>query len=127
MTKKQPNRPDTEIKLFSSQDQSSPAGHERRLATLKELRETKRSKPETLVLRLAEGIRGNVFNRPYPFVSVRAIPGSERLPEDLKNDGDPFRDYFTTIRGARRERGGQEQGDTVGYVFMGFKVREKVR
>ena len=121
-------RPDTEIKLYSSDSsptESSPASHEKRLETLRELKELKRSKPDTMVLRLAEGIRGNVFNRPYPFVAVRAIPGGERLPDDLKNDGDPSKDYFTTVRAARREKGGgaAKNETTIGYVFMGFKVK----
>jgi hypothetical protein len=51
-----------------------------------------------IVLQLRENIRGNVFNRPFPFIIIRRIPATEKLPENLKFDGDPLSDYFVTVR-----------------------------
>ena len=60
---------------------------------LKELKSAK-----GIVLQLRENIRGNVFNRPFPFIIIRRIPATEKLPENLKFDGDPLSDYFVTVR-----------------------------
>jgi hypothetical protein len=53
------------------------------------------------VLQLRENIRGNVFNRPFPFIIIRRIPATEKLPENLKFDGDPLSDYFVTVRSGK--------------------------
>lgn len=74
-----------------------------------------------VVLRINEAVAGNVFNRPFPFVSIREIPRDERLPDDLKNDGDPNTDYFHTLQSVRRERA-RRGPPACGRVFMGFKV-----
>lgn len=104
------HRPDMEIKIFR-QHQA-----EQEIA-LKELWQRCRD-GDSLVVRLAENIHGNIFNKPFPFVHFRRIPKDEKLPEDLKKDGDPWRDYFTTLRSIRREKSEQ----SLGFVFMGFKV-----
>lgn len=86
-------RPDTEIKLYPVLTDQL----EQRVA-LDEL-----SRAKGLVLKLIENIQGNVFNRPFPYVSIRSIPTSEALPANLKNDGDAFKDYFFTLRGVKRQ------------------------
>lgn len=54
-----------------------------------------------LVLHLRENIEGNVFNRPYQYITIRSIKSGEDLPVNLKNDGDPMSDFFVTLREVR--------------------------
>ena len=45
-------------------------------------------------------------------------------PRDLKNDGDPMSDYFDTMRRSSRIK---TNAQTVGHVFLGFKVLDNDR
>ena len=54
-------------------------------------------KTNALILHLQENIKGNVFNSPYPFITFKRVSSSEKLPENLKKDGDPYSDYFITL------------------------------
>ena len=77
------------------------------------------------VLRLAENIQGNIFNRPFPYIALRHMSSrsAKRIGHD-RDDGDPHKDYFYTLRSvARREI----RDETVGFVFMGFKVLDNAQ
>lgn len=102
------HRPDTKVKLYPQVETHADRGEQ-----LQELK----SLGQGLVLQLAENIQGNVFNKPFPFLHLRSIPGNEKLPDNLRLDGDPYSDFFFTVRSVRRDK-----GKTIGYVFMGFKV-----
>ena len=102
-------KPDIELKIFPL-----VKDYEENKMMLRELQEVK----EGLVVKLVENIHGNVFNRPFPYIHLRNIESNENLPKDLKNDGDPWKDYFYTIRSVYREK----KEKTLGFIFMGYKV-----
>ena len=100
-------RPDAKIKLYSS-----PQTEEEETSNLAELKAF-----PGLVLQLSESISGNIFNRPYAFITLRRVTQTEELPADLKNDGDPMDDFFMTLQAA-----GSETNSDCGFIVMGYKV-----
>ena len=120
------HKADTELKLYS--DLSDNQAVER--AALEELADlhsyiTRSPKARNsmdemyLMLYLSESIQGNVFNRPYPYMILRGISNNsaKNVGHD-RDDGEPNKDYFYTLRSVRREI----REESVGFVFMGFKV-----
>ncbi len=97
--------PDTKIKLFLDSS----------VAVLQDLR---RNHGRDTVLKLDEAASSNNFNRPYTYIAIKSISSQDELPHDLKNDGDPWCDFFDTLRSLRRDK-----GKTVGHIFMGFKEK----
>jgi len=85
-------RPDTVLKLFPDLKDSPRS----QLSVLRQLRDAARS--GSTVLRLNEAVRGNLFSRPYPYVTVRPVAQGEHLPEHLEADGDPWSDFFITMK-----------------------------
>ena len=85
---------DTVIKLF--EDYSSPQEHEDQLKEM--LHFLQETKGHGVVLHLRENIQGNVFNRPFHYINIREIEDYAKLPQNLKNDGDPMSDFFVTLK-----------------------------
>ena len=104
---------DTVIKLF--EDYSCPKEHESQLKEMLQfLHETQN---QGMVLHLRENIQGNVFNRPFQYINIREITEYEKLPENLKNDGDPMSDFFVTLRKLKSKRNGQTSAQLLQDVY----------
>ena len=84
-------RPELKIKVYPEDLVNS-----RKMAILQQLLKT-----NALILNLKENIKGNVFNTPYPFITFKRVSSNEKLPENLKLDGDPLSDYFITLKSIR--------------------------
>ena len=91
---------DTVIKLF--EDYNCPKEHESQLKEM--LQFLQETKGHGMVLHLRENIQGNVFNRPFQYIVIREIENYEKLPQNLKNDGDPMSDFFVTLRKLKSRR-----------------------
>lgn len=85
---------DTVIKLF--EDYSCNEEHENQLKEM--LQFINETKGRGVILHLPENIQGNVFNRPFQYIIIRDIEDYQKLPQNLKNDGDPMSDFFITLR-----------------------------
>ena len=120
---------DTVIKLF--EDYSCPEEHESQLKEM--LNFLGETKGQGIVLHLRENIQGNVFNRPFQYINIKEIEEYEKLPENLKNDGDPMSDFFVTLRKLKSRRATTAQliqdvyeDDEVRfqkrYIILAFKV-----
>ena len=96
---------DTVIKLF--EDYSCPKEHESQLKEM--LHFLQETKGHGVVLHLRENIQGNVFNRPFQYINIREIEDYEKLPQNLKNDGDPMSDFFVTLRKIKSRRAATAQ------------------
>lgn len=103
-----PRRPDTKIKIYLE-----PEDADEERAVHRELERFRGG----LVLKLAENVAGNVFNRPFPYLALRPVSTSERLPEDLSDDGDPTDDFFVTLKAL-----GVQTESECGFVIMGYKT-----
>jgi len=120
---------DTVIKLF--EDYSCPKEHESQLKEM--LYFLQETKGHGVVLHLRENIQGNVFNRPFQYINIREIEDYEKLPQNLKNDGDPMSDFFVTLRKIKSRRAATAQliqdvyeADEIRfqkrYIILAFKV-----
>ena len=113
MSVEQNQEADTVIKLF--EDYSCPKEHESQLKEMLQfLAETQN---QGMVLHLRENISGNVFNRPFQYINIREITDYEKLPENLKNDGDPMSDFFVTLRKLKSKRNGQTSAQLLHDVY----------
>ena len=81
-------RPDVKIKVYPES-----LVYDHKLQILKKLKKT-----DALILNLTEDIKGNVLKKPFPFITFQRISANEQLPRDLKLDGDPWSDYFITLK-----------------------------
>ena len=97
-------RPEVAIKVF-------PENYfaQNKLQVLHRLKKT-----NALILKLEENIKGNVFNTPYPYVTFRRISSSEKLPDNLKMDGDPLSDFFISLQTLRSNYGEVSRSDSGG-------------
>ena len=78
-------------------------------------------KTNAMILKLQENISGNVFNQPFPYMTFRRITSSEKLPKNLKMDGDPLSDYFNTLKAIK---GNEKASENVisAFIILAFKV-----
>ena len=79
-------------------------------------------KTNALVLNLQENV-SNVFDTPYPFITFKRISSSDKLPKNLKLDGDPLSDYFITLKSLKNDV--EKSGSGIkksGFVILAFKV-----
>ena len=81
-------RPELTIKVYP-EDQVQ----KHHLDVLQKLRQT-----NALILHLEESVKGNVINTPYPYITFKRVSSSDKLPENLKLDGDPLSDFFVTLK-----------------------------
>jgi hypothetical protein len=115
-------RPDVLIKVFTKiqVDQSKKS-------VLQKLKKT-----NGLLLSLNENV-SNVFDQPYPFITFKRIGSSDKLPDNLKNDGDPFSDFFITLSSIKKTSSGGGSGSSYksssssrnhksGFIILAFKV-----
>ena len=86
-------RPEVTIKLYPEN-----LVQNNKLQILQKLRKT-----NALILNLTENIKGNVFNQPFPFITFQRVSSSEKLPKDLKLDGDPWSDYFISLQSFKHD------------------------
>ena len=127
MTVPEKTRPDTLIKLFQDYDCGKEYVNQLN-EMLSYLQDEKRN---GIILHLRESIQGNVFNRPFQYIAIRRIDKIERLPKNLKNDGDPMSDFFVTLNDMKSKRNGQNDTDKKEfknmrsnnrYIIVAFKV-----
>ena len=60
----------------------------------------------------------------------RKVSSSEKLPKNLKDDGDPLSDFFVTLKTHRCSNGGSSGGsgrNRSGYAILAFKVLDDDR
>ena len=81
-------RPEITIKVYPENLVS-----DNKLQILKKLKTT-----NALILNLTEQLPKN---KPFPFITIKRISSSEQLPKNLKLDGDPWSDYFITLKSFR--------------------------
>ena len=113
MSAEQNQEADTVIKLF--EDYSCPREHEEQLKEM--LHFLEETQNQGMVLHLRENISGNVFNRPFQYINIREITEYEKLPQNLKNDGDPMSDFFVTLRKLKSKRNGQTSAQLLQDVY----------
>jgi hypothetical protein len=106
-------RPDVKIKVFPEN-----LVHDHKLQILKKLKKT-----DALILNLTEDIKGNVLKKPFPFITFQRISSSEQLPRDLKLDGDPWSDYFITLKSFKKERAATKNPSSSGKYFSFYYPR----
>ena len=82
-------------------------------------------KTNALVLQLQENVSGSVFRTTYPFITFKRISGSDKLPKNLKCDGDPLSDYFITLKSLKNN--GEKSGLKSGFVILAYKVTDDDR
>ena len=82
-------------------------------------------KTNALVLQLQENVSGSVFRTTYPFITFKRISGSDKLPKNLKCDGDPLSDYFITLKSLKNS--GEKSGLKSGFVILAYKVTDDDR
>ena len=82
-------------------------------------------KTNALVLQLQENVSGSVYRTPYPFITFKRISNSDKLPKNLKTDGDPLSDYFVTLKSLKMgEKSGKQKS---GFVILAYKVTDDDR
>ena len=82
-------------------------------------------KTNALVLQLQENVSGSVYRTPYPFITFKRISSSDKLPKNLKTDGDPLSDYFVTLKSLKMgEKSGKQKS---GFVILAYKVTDDDR
>ena len=79
-------------------------------------------KTNALVLKLQESVSGNVFNTPYPFITFKRISSSDKLPKNLKFDGDPLSDYFVTLKTLKNDADKSGSSKKSGFIILAYKV-----
>lgn len=94
-----------------------------KLTILQKLRET-----NALILNLQESIKSNTTGTLYPFITFKRVSSSEKLPSNLKRDGDPLSDFFITLKTYRNNNGSGGRSDNddrkSGFVLLAFKVHD---
>ena len=117
-TKANNTRPEVIIKVFPKNYVA-----QKEMKVLKELKKT-----NALILSLRE--HSAPYPCPYPFLYIRKISSTEKLPKYLKDDGDPLSDYFTSLKIIRHSgtsgSGGSGRSKS-GYVILAFKVTDDDR
>ena len=76
-----------------------------------------------LILKLTENIKGNVFNKPIPFITFQRVLSSEE--EELpKLDGDPWSDYFISLQSFKHTETELTRNLKSGFIVLAFKVMD---
>lgn len=90
-----------------------------KLSILQKLRAT-----NALILNLQESIKSNTSGTLYPFVTFKRVSSSEKLPQNLKMDGDPLSDFFITLKTYRNNAQDRNDNEDTksGFVLLAFKV-----
>ena len=119
-------RPELVIKVF-------PKNYVTQKTVKKVLQELKKVNALILILRESTA----PYRCPYPYMYLRRIGSSEKLPKSLKYDGDPLSDYFVTLKTYRcstTEAGsgnnsstGSSRKNRSGYVILAFKALDDDR
>ena len=123
-TKAKNTRPEVIIKVFPKNYVA-----QKEVKVLKELKKT-----NALILSLRE--HSAPYTCPYPFLYIRKISSTEKLPKNLKDDGDPLSDFFISLKtirhsGSSSSGGGGNSGGSgrskSGYAILAFKVTDDDR
>ena len=104
-------RPEVTIKLYPEN-----LVQNNKLQILQKLRKT-----NALILNLTENIKGNVFNQPFPFITFQRVSSSEKLPKDLKLDGDPWSDYFISLQSFKHDETSTRNSSSSGMYYLTYK------
>ena len=97
-------RPDVKIKVYPENLVSN-----NKLQVLKKLKTT-----NALILNLTEQLPKN---KPFPFITIKRVSSSEQLPQNLKLDGDPWSDYFITLKSFRNNGASTTNSSSSGKDF----------
>ena len=90
---------------------------QRSIKVLSELKKT-----NALILSLNEP--SIPYLEPVPYFYFKKISSSEKLPKNLKLDGDPLKDYFYTLQTIRGSTSGSSAHKS-GFYLLCFKVTDE--